>query len=108
VAAGGISIENMKWYWDARVNGFGFGSNVYRLGTKPQKVKEKAMSLVSQCRSLIATQSRLLEVSQRFNVWSVGNSSRVQTNIVAFPFFLYVENNMGLNCNIPESKQAGS
>jgi len=55
VAVGGISTDNMQAYWDIGVSGYGFGSNLYSTGAKPEDVKAKAMALVSQCRSQKAT-----------------------------------------------------
>lgn len=51
VAVGGICTDNMQSYWDIGVNGYGFGSNLYSPGAKPEDVKAKAVALVSQCRS---------------------------------------------------------
>lgn len=51
LAVGGICTDNMQAYWDVGVNGYGFGSNLYSPGAKPEDVKAKANALVSQCRS---------------------------------------------------------
>lgn len=51
IAVGGICTDNMQSYWDIGVNGYGFGSNLYSPGTKPEDVKAKAIALISQCRS---------------------------------------------------------
>eukprot|EP00929_Paragymnodinium_shiwhaense_P054362 TRINITY_DN27239_c0_g3_i3.p2 TRINITY_DN27239_c0_g3~~TRINITY_DN27239_c0_g3_i3.p2 ORF type:complete len:348 (+),score=64.44 TRINITY_DN27239_c0_g3_i3:116-1159(+) len=43
---GGITVDNMKEYWDAGVNGFGIGSNIFKPGDAPSAVGAKAVDFV--------------------------------------------------------------
>jgi len=53
VPTGGVTVENMGLYWDAGVNGFGIGSNIFKPGESASVVKAKAESFVAKCHSLV-------------------------------------------------------
>lgn len=46
-AVGGIRPDNMSEYWNAGATGFGTGSNLYKPGTPPDKVREVAAAFAA-------------------------------------------------------------
>lgn len=46
---GGITLENMRAYFAAGVNGFGIGSALYQPGMTPQQVSENAIKFIAAC-----------------------------------------------------------
>jgi 2-dehydro-3-deoxyphosphogalactonate aldolase len=53
IPTGGVTVENMSTYWDAGVNGFGIGSNIFKPGETPASIKEKAEKFVEEGRNLV-------------------------------------------------------